>query len=106
MIRSDASCVHSIEMSLWVKSMIPAHRMSGVYPSVIILPRTGTLDRVLALIRRACQILFGVRLLRARSGWKALRQQGLPVDRSTLAGWVGAGAAELKPVYLRMKEIV
>src|SRR5207245_3492476 len=32
--------------------------------------------------------------------------QGLPVDRATLAGWVGVGAAELKPVYLRMKEIL
>ena len=35
-----------------------------------------------------------------------MRLQGLPVDRSTLAGWVGAAAAEIKPVYLRMKEIV
>lgn len=33
-----------------------------------------------------------------------MRLQGLPVDRSTLAGWVGAAAAEIKPVYLRMKE--
>jgi hypothetical protein len=32
--------------------------------------------------------------------------QGLPVDRSTLAGWVGVAAAELKPVYLRMKELL
>jgi transposase len=32
--------------------------------------------------------------------------QGLPVDRATLAGWVGVGAAELKPVYLRMKQIL
>jgi len=31
--------------------------------------------------------------------------QGLPVDRSTLAGWVGPAAAELKPVYLRLKEM-
>src|SRR6202163_3538885 len=35
-----------------------------------------------------------------------MRLQGLPVDRSTLAGWVGAAAAEIRPVYLRMKEIV
>src|SRR5467141_2180423 len=35
-----------------------------------------------------------------------MRLQGLPVDRSTLAGWVGGAAAEIKPVYLRMKEIV
>jgi transposase len=32
--------------------------------------------------------------------------QGLPLDRSTLAGWVGVAAAELKPVYLRMKELL
>jgi transposase len=32
--------------------------------------------------------------------------RGLPVDRSTLAGWVGVAAAELKPVYLRMKELL
>ena len=32
--------------------------------------------------------------------------QGVPVDRSTLAGWVGGAAAEAKPVYLRMKEIL
>jgi len=30
----------------------------------------------------------------------------VPVDRSTLAFWVGVAAAELKPVYLRMKEIL
>src|SRR6266403_2320168 len=35
-----------------------------------------------------------------------MRLRGLPVDRSTLAGWVGAAAAEIKPVYLRMKEIM
>ena len=34
-----------------------------------------------------------------------MRLQGLPVDRATLAGWVGAAAAEIKPVYLRMKDI-
>ena len=35
-----------------------------------------------------------------------MKLQGLPVDRSTLAFWVGVAAAELKPVYLRMKEIL
>jgi transposase len=30
--------------------------------------------------------------------------QGIPVDRSTLASWVGTAAAELKPVYDRLKE--
>lgn len=30
--------------------------------------------------------------------------QGLPIDRSTLAGWVGTAAAELAPVYERLKE--
>ena len=32
--------------------------------------------------------------------------RGLPIDRSTLAGWVGCAAAELDPVYLRLKQIV
>lgn len=32
--------------------------------------------------------------------------QGLPVDRSTLAGWVGPAAAELKPVYGRIKDLL
>src|SRR5258708_21690444 len=35
-----------------------------------------------------------------------MQLEGLAIDRSTLAGWVGAAAAEIKPVYLRMKEIV
>jgi transposase len=30
--------------------------------------------------------------------------QGFPVDRSTLADWVGTAAAELKPVYDRLKQ--
>src|SRR6202795_459240 len=33
-----------------------------------------------------------------------MKLQGLPVDRSTLAFWVGVAAAELKPIYQRMKE--
>lgn len=32
--------------------------------------------------------------------------QGLPVDRSTLADWVGTAAAELTPLYERMKELL
>jgi hypothetical protein len=28
-----------------------------------------------------------------------MKLQGLPVDRSTLAFWVGVAAAELKPIY-------
>ncbi len=35
-----------------------------------------------------------------------MRLQGLPIDRSTLAFWVGVAAAELKPIYLRMKELL
>jgi transposase len=35
-----------------------------------------------------------------------MKLQGLPVDRSTLAFWVGVAAAELKPIYQRMKEIL
>jgi transposase len=37
---------------------------------------------------------------------QTMKLQGLPIDRSTLAGWVGVAAAEIKPVYLRMKEIL
>jgi transposase len=32
--------------------------------------------------------------------------QGLPIDRSTLADWVGTAAAELTPVYERLKELL
>ena len=32
--------------------------------------------------------------------------QGLPIDRSTLADWVGTAAAELTPVYERMKALL
>ena len=32
--------------------------------------------------------------------------QGLPIDRSTLADWVGTAAAELTPVYERMKQLL
>jgi transposase len=35
-----------------------------------------------------------------------MKLQGFPVDRSTLAFWVGVAAAELKPIYLRMKELL
>jgi transposase len=35
-----------------------------------------------------------------------MKLQGLPVDRSTLAFWVGVAAAELKPIYQRMKKIL
>jgi transposase len=35
-----------------------------------------------------------------------MKLQGFPVDRSTLAFWVGVAAAELRPIYLRMKELL
>jgi transposase len=35
-----------------------------------------------------------------------MKLQGFAVDRSTLAFWVGVAAAEVKPVYLRLKEIL
>ena len=35
-----------------------------------------------------------------------MKLQGLPIDRSTLAFWVGVAAAELKPIYQRMKELL
>src|SRR6266516_330969 len=37
---------------------------------------------------------------------QVMKLQGLPIDRSTLAFWVGTAGAELKPLYLRMKEIL
>src|SRR6185369_611188 len=35
-----------------------------------------------------------------------LRAQGLDIKRATLAFWVGYAAAELKPLYLRLRELV
>jgi hypothetical protein len=35
-----------------------------------------------------------------------LARQGVPLDRSTLAAWVGYAAAEIEPVVHRLKEIV
>jgi transposase len=35
-----------------------------------------------------------------------LKAQGIEIDRSTLASWVGTAAAEIKPVYLRLVEKV
>jgi transposase len=37
---------------------------------------------------------------------KNMALQGFPVDRSTLAGWVGTAAAELTPVCERMKAVL
>ena len=34
-----------------------------------------------------------------------LARQGVPVDRATLAAWVGTGAAEIAPVVRRLREI-
>jgi transposase len=53
-------------------------------------------------------------VLVAKYGWhlplyrqaQMLKSQGLDVERSTLALWVGYAAAELKPVYLRLIEKV
>src|SRR5262249_30478129 len=35
-----------------------------------------------------------------------LASQGIEIDRSTLAGWVGCAAAELAPLVIRMREIL
>ncbi len=35
-----------------------------------------------------------------------LKSQGLTIDRSTLAFWVGYAAAELKPLYLRLRKLI
>jgi len=35
-----------------------------------------------------------------------LRSQGLDIERAILAFWVGYAAAELKPVYLRMRKLI
>jgi transposase len=53
-------------------------------------------------------------VLTAKYGWhlplyrqaQMLKAQGLDIDRSTLAYWVGTAAAEIKPVYLRLVEKV
>jgi hypothetical protein len=37
---------------------------------------------------------------------QSMALQGYPIDRSTLAGWVGTAAAELKPVYDRLKQLL
>jgi len=38
--------------------------------------------------------------------WQMLRAQGIDIKRAILAFWVGYAAAELKPVYLRMRELI
>jgi transposase len=35
-----------------------------------------------------------------------LRSQGIAIERATLAFWVGYAAAELKPLYLRLRELI
>src|SRR3979411_3488299 len=35
-----------------------------------------------------------------------LLSQGIAIERATLAFWVGYAAAELKPLYLRMRELI
>jgi transposase len=35
-----------------------------------------------------------------------LRAQGIEIDRAVLAFWVGYAAAELRPVYLRLRELI
>jgi transposase len=35
-----------------------------------------------------------------------LRSQGIAIERATLAFWVGCAAAELKPLYLRLRELI
>jgi hypothetical protein len=35
-----------------------------------------------------------------------LLSQGIAIERGTLASWVGYAAAELKPVYLRLRELI
>jgi transposase len=35
-----------------------------------------------------------------------LRAQGIEIDRAVLAFWVGYAAAELKPIYLRLRELI
>jgi transposase len=35
-----------------------------------------------------------------------LRAQGIEISRTVLAFWVGYAAAELKPVYLRLRELI
>jgi transposase len=38
--------------------------------------------------------------------YACLRHDGVTIERSTLAGWVGAGAAELGPLHQRLVEML
>jgi transposase len=38
--------------------------------------------------------------------WQMLRAQGIDIKRAILAFWVGYAAAELKPVYVRMRKLI
>lgn len=62
------------------------------------LPTEGTVAHVL-VARQADHMP----LYRQVQGWA---RQGVMVDRSTLASWVGTAAAELAPVVARLKQIV
>ena len=62
------------------------------------IPTEGTVAHVL-VARQADHMP----LYRQAQGWA---RQGVVVDRSTLASWVGTAAAELAPVVARLKQIV
>ena len=75
-----------------VQQPAPTRRIEGG------IPTEGTVAHVL-VARQADHMP----LYRQVQGWAC---QGVVVDRSTLASWVGTAAAELAPVMTRLKQLV
>jgi transposase len=75
-----------------VQAPAPAHLIEGGIPSE-------------AMVAHVLTAKYGWHLPLYRQS-QMLKAQGLDIDRSTLAYWVGTAAAELKPVYRRLVEKV
>jgi transposase len=60
-------------------------------------------DRGDGRLRAGCQVPWHLPLYRQA---QMLLAQGLDIKRSILAFWVGYAAAELKPIYLRLRELI
>jgi transposase len=75
-----------------VEAPAPAHLIEGGIPSE-------------AMVAHVLTAKYGWHLPLYRQS-QMLKAQGLDIDRSTLAHWVGTAAAELKPVYRRLLEKV
>lgn len=75
-----------------VEAPAPAHLIEGGIPSE-------------AMVAHVLTAKYGWHLPLYRQS-QMLKAEGLDIDRSTLAHWVGTAAAELKPVYRRLVEKV